>query len=300
MYWTRLTWDNWDTLFWDDWDGLEFKYIVEVLLNENLGIFQDKGSILPTINQEFVGVMEIAGIKPEENEILILDIGFTSPRVKIFENNLIIESSFDNATKIKNTYTFLTLGIEYDLSETILINPSDNNEFASLVTVYETNVILNRLISESLLCTTYFIPIIYSDLITYHPYGHLNRTYYGSTILLEHGELSLTLPTPIFNDTHSLHLTRVQRESRGGTQIVFSDPIWPKVETFDWNFEGLTKAQRDNFLDFLNNTLGLEITITDWEERTWTGIFIKTQDETSEVLRECGYTINITFEGIQV
>jgi len=127
------------------------------------------------------------------------------------------------------------------------------------------------------------------------------RTYYGLTstgeITLSYGPLSVTLRAPTFNNTQSLNQTRIQRESINGKMKIYRDPIWPQIETFSWSFEGLTEEQKDEFLDFIYSTLGLEVNILDYEGRDWIGVISNPQVETSEELRECGYKVNLEFEG---
>lgn len=127
------------------------------------------------------------------------------------------------------------------------------------------------------------------------------RAYYGLSetgeVTLACGPLSVILRSPIFNNTQSIHQTRIQRESISGKLIIYRDQQWPQTETFHWSFEALTETQRDDFLDFIYSTLGLQVTVSDYEGRDWLGIISNPEVETSQVSRGCGYTVNLEFEG---
>jgi hypothetical protein len=83
---------------------------------------------------------------------------------------------------------------------------------------------------------------------------------------------SVTLRAPNFGNKDRLGFNRVLRETRGGTLIVFADPIWPKIQTLVLNFSGLTSDQTQQLLAFLDAHLGEEVGVYDWEHRYWTGV----------------------------
>ena len=45
------------------------------------------------------------------------------------------------------------------------------------------------------------------------------------------GTFSVSLRAPNLGNKDRLSFNRVLRETRGGTLVVFADPIWPKVQT---------------------------------------------------------------------
>ena len=54
---------------------------------------------------------------------------------------------------------------------------------------------------------------------------------------------SVTLRAPNLGNKDRLSFNRIVRETRGGTLIVFADPIWPKLETLVLSFSGLSATQ---------------------------------------------------------
>ena len=52
---------------------------------------------------------------------------------------------------------------------------------------------------------------------------------------------SVTLRAPNLGNKDRLSFNRIVRETRGGTLIVFADPIWPKLETLVLTFSGLQR-----------------------------------------------------------
>ena len=76
---------------------------------------------------------------------------------------------------------------------------------------------------------------------------------------------SVTLRAPNLGNKDRLSFNRIVRETRGGTLIVFADPIWPKLETLVLSFSGLSSTQSQQLLAFLETHLGEEIGLLDWE-----------------------------------
>lgn len=91
-----------------------------------------------------------------------------------------------------------------------------------------------------------------------------------ATLTLTYGMTELILRNPIFNNTTRKGYTRIQRETRGGTLKIFADPIWPKTTTLIYSIEALPNPQE--VLDFLEASLGQQITLLDHEDREWIGI----------------------------
>jgi len=82
----------------------------------------------------------------------------------------------------------------------------------------------------------------------------------------------LTLRSPEFGNRDRLEFNRISRETRGGTLVVFADPIWPKIETMALTFTALTSAQVQAYLTFVKDHLGLEVGFVDWEGFYWKGV----------------------------
>jgi hypothetical protein len=84
----------------------------------------------------------------------------------------------------------------------------------------------------------------------------------------------LELRNPELNDQMAFQAYRVQRYSRGNTQIMFRDPYWFKTRVFNWAFTALTKQNTIDILDFLQLTAGRWINVTDYFGRTFNAIII--------------------------
>jgi hypothetical protein len=83
---------------------------------------------------------------------------------------------------------------------------------------------------------------------------------------------TLTLRGPEFRNKDRLSFQRINRESRGGTLIVFADPIWPRIQTMVIEFYALTETECQEALTFVSASLGKIIAIRDWEGRIWRGV----------------------------
>lgn len=107
---------------------------------------------------------------------------------------------------------------------------------------------------------------------------------------------SVALKTPNLGNKDRLGFQRVIREARGGTLIVYADPIWPKTQTLVLTFSGLLRVEAMELLTFIDTHLGLEVGLIDWEHRYWRGIITKPDEPVIED-RFDYYTVNFEFEG---
>jgi hypothetical protein len=107
---------------------------------------------------------------------------------------------------------------------------------------------------------------------------------------------TLVLRDPEFGNKNRLQFNRISRETRGGTLIVYADPMWPKIETLVLTFSALKPAQAEALLEFMENHLGLEIGLWDWEGRQWTGVITNPNDP---VVQDSKYSFtgSLEFEG---
>lgn len=110
----------------------------------------------------------------------------------------------------------------------------------------------------------------------------------------------LILRAPNLGNQDRLSMTRINRETRGGTLIIYADPIWPKVETLLLSFSGLTREEGQSLLTFMENYLGQEIRLIDWEDRLWRGVIVNPQDPVVPDGPGCKYTASFEFEGEKV
>lgn len=93
-------------------------------------------------------------------------------------------------------------------------------------------------------------------------------------VTLSYETLSITLPSPDFEDTTRLEFNRIQRKTRGGDLIVYKDNLWPKNEVLSMRFSYLGQGQVNRLLDFIYQSLGKDITLLDHEGKTWTGMIV--------------------------
>jgi hypothetical protein len=107
---------------------------------------------------------------------------------------------------------------------------------------------------------------------------------------------SVTLRAPELGNKDRLSFNRVIRETRGGTLVVFADPMWPKIQTLALSFTGLRRSEAQDLLDFFDDYLGLEIGMIDWEQRYWVGIVTTPEEPIIEDVFN-SYSVKFEFEG---
>lgn len=111
--------------------------------------------------------------------------------------------------------------------------------------------------------------------------------------------LTFTLPKPLFGNVEEVSPTRVQRETRGGQMKTYRDPSWMTRIVNRYKFDGLSSSEVSSFVNFINQTLGLEVLLTDYEGRTWTGFIVNTSAESLQYIRVCGDTTEFDFDGVR-
>lgn len=107
---------------------------------------------------------------------------------------------------------------------------------------------------------------------------------------------SVTLFTPNLGDRYRLGVTRINRETRGGTLEVFASPQWPKLKTLALSFSSLTRDEKQSLLDFMEAYAGQVIKFTDWEGKQWVGIITTPEAPAVQDGPGCDYTIDIEME----
>jgi hypothetical protein len=107
---------------------------------------------------------------------------------------------------------------------------------------------------------------------------------------------SVSLRSPDFGNKDQLAFNRISRETRGGTLIVYADPIWPKIETLVLSFSALHRNVAQALLTFLDSYLGQEVGLIDWEHRYWKGIIITPENSVIEDSKD-SFSASFSFEG---
>jgi hypothetical protein len=106
----------------------------------------------------------------------------------------------------------------------------------------------------------------------------------------------LVLRKPEFGNKDRLKFNRIARETRGGTLVVFADPMWPKTQNLVLTFSALRPDQAFGLQDFLERHLGLPIGMMDWEGRQWSGVVVN-PDEPIVQDSKYSFTGSLEFDG---
>jgi phage-related protein len=108
---------------------------------------------------------------------------------------------------------------------------------------------------------------------------------------------TLDMRAPDLGNRDRLAFNRINRETRGGTLIVYADPMWPKLQTLALTFSGLKKEIAHDLLTFISAHLGEEIKLLDWEGRQWTGVIMTPNEPITEDSKN-RFTATFEFEGV--
>ena len=109
--------------------------------------------------------------------------------------------------------------------------------------------------------------------------------------------MAVSLRGPELDNKDRLRFQRINRETRGGTLVVFADPIWPKVQQLTLEFVGLEENEAQSLLSFITATLGKEVGLRDWEDRHWSGVIVSPDEP---IIRNGPRNIStaLEFEGV--
>lgn len=105
----------------------------------------------------------------------------------------------------------------------------------------------------------------------------------------------INLRVPNLGNKSTLTTTRINRESRGGTLNIYTDPMWPKTQVLSLVFSFLMYEEAHALLDFYERYQGIEIGLLDWEHRYWKGI-ITSMDPITQDGKD-SFTAAFQFEG---
>ena len=108
---------------------------------------------------------------------------------------------------------------------------------------------------------------------------------------------TLTLRSPELGNKDRLAFNRISRETRGGTLVVYADPIWPKTQVQVLSFTGLSETQAADLLNFMSSHLGLEIGFVDWENRLWKGVITNPTEAVTQDGQGAMFAASLEFEG---
>lgn len=83
---------------------------------------------------------------------------------------------------------------------------------------------------------------------------------------------SVTIRAPELSNVDRVSISRLNRETRGGNLVIFTDDDWPKINELQVSFIGLTAIESLALQNFIIKYNGKDILLTDWEGRDWIGI----------------------------
>jgi hypothetical protein len=107
--------------------------------------------------------------------------------------------------------------------------------------------------------------------------------------------ITVTLPSPLFENSEKTEVKRIVRRTSGLASKVFRDTLWPDYTVLYYICQACTSTQRANYLSLVSQSYGNIIKLLDYESRTWTGILIPA--EITEQHKNCGYVIQFEFQG---
>lgn len=109
----------------------------------------------------------------------------------------------------------------------------------------------------------------------------------------------VVLRNPNLGNRHRVSPHRINRVTRGGDLIIYRDPSWPLVESLLVQFSALTRVKALELQTFIQDHLGEEIKLIDWEDRLWTGVIVVVDDPVVQDRKgDCAYTMSFEFEGV--
>lgn len=214
--------------------------------------------------------------------------------------------AFSQSGERRNIVTH-TLG----LSQSVTVGKGGTvDQTLQLVDVVARQLILSRSLSQTLALlqsTTFYIergctaksysPFVGGAVPGYTPPSTTPPTLSRDTLTLTYPYVSpsttLSLRNPAFGNKDRLNFNRINRETRGGTLIVFADPKWPKTQTLVVQIDALTRNQIVDLLAFISISLGKEIGLLDWEGRQWRGVIVTPDAQVTHVSK---HDRSVTFE----
>ena len=106
---------------------------------------------------------------------------------------------------------------------------------------------------------------------------------------------TITLRVPELGNKNVVELQRINRKTRGGTLIVWSDPQWPKNEKLMVEIKAMIEAKVAELVVFIALTLGQEFGYTDWENNTYKVVLLN-PDTAIQRDGTCKLSANLEFE----
>ncbi len=272
-----------------------------------------RGPIYMTVNQSLNLFQDEEGHAGVVNKTITQALAFTQRAGRVIEISVTQALAFVQAGARKNIITQVLSFVQ-----TVRVGKGgDVEQDLGLTQVLSRILILNRTIGQSLnlnqsvtyrlsngcLEKTYSPFVGGSSDSSYTPPSTTAPTLGRDTLTLTYPYISptttLELRSPEFGNKDRLAFNRINRETRGGTLIVFADPKWPKSQVLVLQVDHLKHSQVVELLEFLAESLGKEIGLLDWEGRQWRGI-ITTPDATVTHVGRHDRSVAFDFRGTLV
>jgi hypothetical protein len=109
----------------------------------------------------------------------------------------------------------------------------------------------------------------------------------------------VVLRDPVVGNEETTDLGVVNRQTRAGEAKSVRPADSPTIVTNKYQFEALTKTVRDDLVDFLENTLGLEIKLVDHNGSIWYGVIISPAIELITLNDSCSYNVGFDYVGVK-
>lgn len=105
----------------------------------------------------------------------------------------------------------------------------------------------------------------------------------------------LTIRRPIFGDTTS-HGNRFEEKRTQAGHIILTADSWPQNTTLQFTFIAFSKDDFEDVQTFLEANLGLEVTLTFYNGKVYTGYFINPRLNARINRRTCGWDFDLEFK----
>ena len=114
-------------------------------------------------------------------------------------------------------------------------------------------------------------------------------------ITLTYDSTSIELPSPQLGNKDITTIEKINKRTRGGDTILFSDPDWPHQKEVKYDFDTLTLEQVTLLRNFVSSTLGLTVEFTDFEGNSFWGVINSPNFEIIQNSRNCDYSTSLSF-----
>lgn len=107
--------------------------------------------------------------------------------------------------------------------------------------------------------------------------------------------LAVTLRNAQFGNAKNVDTGAIVRESRHGYPLAYKDSSWPVLKTRTYTTTTNKLSVINDLKDFLEDTAGLKIKITDHDDVDITGIIITSSNQIVTRKDSCSYDVSFDF-----